>query len=216
MASRQIGINEVETALRDWNVNLPTGSIIGPQRAFTLQATGQLMSAAAYRSLIVAYRNGSPVRLEELGNVIDSVEDDKTASWFYNAKGSTARHRAGHPAPARHQYHRGDRRHQAAAAAVPGRAAAVGPHEHPLRPVRHHPGVLPRRAVHHGADARAGRHGDLPVPAQRLRHHHPQPGAAVLDRRHLRRDVPAGLQPGQPLDDGADPVASASWWTTPS
>ena len=47
LASRQIGINEVETALKSWNVNLPTGTIIGPQRAFTLQATGQLMSADA-------------------------------------------------------------------------------------------------------------------------------------------------------------------------
>jgi HAE1 family hydrophobic/amphiphilic exporter-1 len=88
LASRQIGINEVQTALSGWNVNLPTGSIIGPQRAFTLQATGQLMSAAQYRPLIVAYRNGSPVRLEELGNVIDSVEDDKTASWFYTKLGT--------------------------------------------------------------------------------------------------------------------------------
>jgi hydrophobic/amphiphilic exporter-1 (mainly G- bacteria), HAE1 family len=88
LASRQIGINEVQTALSGWNVNLPTGSIIGPQRAFTLQATGQLMSAAQYRPLIVAYRNGSPVRLEQLGSVIDSVEDDKTASWFYTKQGS--------------------------------------------------------------------------------------------------------------------------------
>src|SRR6202048_1370657 len=83
LASRQIGINEVETALKNWNVNLPTGAIIGPQRAFTLQATGQLMNAAQYRPVVVAYRKGSPVRLEELGSVIDSVEDDKTASWFY-------------------------------------------------------------------------------------------------------------------------------------
>ncbi len=88
LASRQIGINEVQNALSSWNVNLPTGSIIGPQRAFTLQATGQLMSAAQYRPLIVAYRNGSPVRLEQLGNVIDSVEDDKTASWFYTKQGT--------------------------------------------------------------------------------------------------------------------------------
>ncbi len=87
MAARQIGINEVETALRNWNVNLPIGSIIGPHRAFTLQASGQLMSAHAYRPLIVAYRKGSPVRLEELGDVIDSVEDDKTASWFYTPNG---------------------------------------------------------------------------------------------------------------------------------
>jgi HAE1 family hydrophobic/amphiphilic exporter-1 len=88
LAARQVGINEVETALKAWNVNLPTGSIIGPQRAFTLQATGQLMSAAQYRPLIVSYRKGSPVRLEELGTIIDSVEDDKTASWFYSRRGS--------------------------------------------------------------------------------------------------------------------------------
>jgi HAE1 family hydrophobic/amphiphilic exporter-1 len=83
MAARQIGINEIEAGLRSWNVNLPTGTIMGPQRAFTLQATGQLMSADAYKGLIVAYRQGSPVRLQELGTIIDSVEDDKTASWFY-------------------------------------------------------------------------------------------------------------------------------------
>ncbi len=83
LASHQVGINEVETALKAWNVNLPTGQITGPQRAFTLQASGQLMSAAQYRPLIVAYRSGAPVRLQDLGSVIDSVEDDKTESWLY-------------------------------------------------------------------------------------------------------------------------------------
>jgi len=87
MASHQVGLNEVEAALKAWNVNLPAGQITGPQRAFTLQASGQLMTAAAYRPLIVSYRNGSPVRLEELGQVIDGVEDDKTASWFYTPAG---------------------------------------------------------------------------------------------------------------------------------
>jgi HAE1 family hydrophobic/amphiphilic exporter-1 len=87
MASRQIGINEVEQALRSWNVNLPTGTINGPQRAFTLQASGQLMNAAAYKSIIVAYRKGSPVRLEELGTLADSVEDERTASWFCRESG---------------------------------------------------------------------------------------------------------------------------------
>src|SRR6266496_3334832 len=52
LASRQIGINEVESALKNWNVNLPTGAIVGPQRSFTLMASGQLTSAAAYRSLV--------------------------------------------------------------------------------------------------------------------------------------------------------------------
>src|SRR5262249_55534571 len=65
LAAWQVGINEIENALKSWNVNLPIGSIIGPQRSFTLQASGQLMNAAQYRPLIVAYRNGSPIRLEE-------------------------------------------------------------------------------------------------------------------------------------------------------
>jgi hydrophobic/amphiphilic exporter-1 (mainly G- bacteria), HAE1 family len=87
LASRQIGINEVETALRNWNVNVPTGTIVGPHRAYTLQATGQLMNAEQYKSMVVTYRNGAPVRLQDLGNVIDGVEDERTASWFFDKEG---------------------------------------------------------------------------------------------------------------------------------
>src|SRR5437879_1282864 len=75
LAAHKVGINEIETALRNWNVNLPTGQITGPQRAFTLQTSGQLTSADAYKSLVVAYRNGLPVRLQELGDLTDGVED---------------------------------------------------------------------------------------------------------------------------------------------
>jgi len=86
LASRGIGIDEVTNAIERGNVNLPTGTLYGPDKAFTVQATGQLYNAAAYRPLIVAYRNGSPVRLEELGRVVDSVENDKVASWYNNAR----------------------------------------------------------------------------------------------------------------------------------
>ncbi len=75
------------SALKNWNVNLPTGTINGPRRAFTLQASGQLMTADAYKPVIIAYRNNTPVRLEELGTLTDSVEDDKTASWYYTKQG---------------------------------------------------------------------------------------------------------------------------------
>ncbi|MCE5307962.1 MAG: efflux RND transporter permease subunit [Acidobacteriales bacterium] len=87
LASRQVGINEIETALSSWNVNLPTGTINGPQRAFTLQASGQLVTADAYKPLVVSYRNNSPIRLEELGEVHDGVEDERTASWHMNKRG---------------------------------------------------------------------------------------------------------------------------------
>src|SRR5579864_8143088 len=83
LASHGVGLNEVETALQAWNVNLPTGQITGPQRSFTLMASGQLTSADQYKSLVVAYRNGNPVRLQDLGVLKDSVEDDKNASWYY-------------------------------------------------------------------------------------------------------------------------------------
>jgi HAE1 family hydrophobic/amphiphilic exporter-1 len=86
LAARGIAIDEVEAALEKGNVNTPTGTLWGPRQSYTLQATGQLMTAAAYRPLIVAYRNGRPVRLEELGRVIDSVENDKVAGWFNDAR----------------------------------------------------------------------------------------------------------------------------------
>ncbi|PYR60998.1 MAG: acriflavine resistance protein B [Acidobacteria bacterium] len=83
LAARQIGINEVETALRVWNVNVPAGNIIGPHTAFTLQATGQLANADEFKRVIVTYRGGAPVRLEEVASVVDGPEDPHTASWFY-------------------------------------------------------------------------------------------------------------------------------------
>ena len=82
LTTRGIGIDEVEQALTRSNVNLPTGTLYGAHQMFNVQATGQLTNAAAFRPLIVAYRNGSPVRLQELGRVIDSVQTDKVASWY--------------------------------------------------------------------------------------------------------------------------------------
>ena len=82
LVSRGIGINEVNAAVQNANVNLPTGVLFGPMTAFTVQANGQLKDAAAYRPVVVAYRNGSPVRLGDLGRVIDGVENDKAAAWY--------------------------------------------------------------------------------------------------------------------------------------
>jgi HAE1 family hydrophobic/amphiphilic exporter-1 len=86
LASRGLGINEVGDAVKNANVNIPTGTLYGPQQAFTVQATGQLTTAAQYRPLIVAYRGGKPVRLEELGQALNSVENDKIASWYKNSR----------------------------------------------------------------------------------------------------------------------------------
>jgi HAE1 family hydrophobic/amphiphilic exporter-1 len=82
LVARGIGVDEVQSAIQRGNVNLPTGTLYGSKQSFTVQSNGQLFNAAAFRPLIVAYRNGNPVRLGELGNVIDSVENDKNISWF--------------------------------------------------------------------------------------------------------------------------------------
>ena len=87
LASRGIGINEVQQAISQANVNLPTGTLYGKNRLFAVQANGQLFDAAAFRPLIVTYRNGSPIHLEQLGRVIDSVENDKVAAWFKDKRG---------------------------------------------------------------------------------------------------------------------------------
>jgi HAE1 family hydrophobic/amphiphilic exporter-1 len=87
LAARGVGINEVEQAVAQANVNLPTGTLYGKDRMFAVQATGQLQDAAAFRPVIVTYRNGSPVRLQELGRIVDSVQNDKVAAWFKGKRG---------------------------------------------------------------------------------------------------------------------------------
>ncbi|MGC8916782.1 MAG: efflux RND transporter permease subunit [Thermoanaerobaculum sp.] len=86
LAAHGLGLDEVTQAVRQANVNLPTGTIWGASKAYTVQAKGQLLSAEAYRPIIVAYRNGRPIRVEALGRVMDSVENDKTAAWFVDSR----------------------------------------------------------------------------------------------------------------------------------
>jgi HAE1 family hydrophobic/amphiphilic exporter-1 len=88
LAARRIGIDEVQAALQKHNVNQPTGTLWGRSQAYTVRANGQLMTAQEFGDMIVAYRNGSPVRLKELGDVINSVQNDKSAMWTWHAAGS--------------------------------------------------------------------------------------------------------------------------------
>jgi hydrophobic/amphiphilic exporter-1 (mainly G- bacteria), HAE1 family len=90
LTSRKIGLDEVAAALNNWNVNLPTGGLQGAKQAFTIQATGQLYDANAFKPLIVAYRGGAPVRLQDIAVISNSVENDKIAAW-YNTKGVSTR-----------------------------------------------------------------------------------------------------------------------------
>jgi HAE1 family hydrophobic/amphiphilic exporter-1 len=86
LAMRGIGVRTVAQAVQGANVNLPTGVLYGPDKAFTLKADGQLTKASAYGPIVVAYRNGSPVRLQEVAHVFDSVENNKTAAWVVDER----------------------------------------------------------------------------------------------------------------------------------
>ena len=87
LASRGIGIDEVADAIAHQNTNLPTGVLYGAQRAWTVESDGQLPNAATFGPMVVTYRNGAPVRLNEIGRVIDSVQNDKLAAWFNDTRG---------------------------------------------------------------------------------------------------------------------------------
>jgi HAE1 family hydrophobic/amphiphilic exporter-1 len=82
LAARRIGIDEVARAVENGNVNLPTGVLWGTDKAYSVESQGQLENAADFGALVVAYRDGAPVRLADLGRVIDSVQDTKRASWY--------------------------------------------------------------------------------------------------------------------------------------
>ncbi len=85
-AARGISLEDVRTAVSRANSSTPVGTLNGPKQDVALQASGQMDKAADYRHVIVAWRNGSPVRLDEIAKVYDSVENDKTATWFNGAR----------------------------------------------------------------------------------------------------------------------------------
>ncbi|HEV8218563.1 MAG TPA: efflux RND transporter permease subunit, partial [Gemmatimonadaceae bacterium] len=86
LATRNIALEDVASAIQQQNVNMPTGVLNGPRTALTVQATGQLENAGQFSDVIVAYRNGAPVHLDEIGRITDDVQNNKTASWFNGAR----------------------------------------------------------------------------------------------------------------------------------
>src|SRR5713226_8849814 len=89
LADRGIGVDDVDAAVRNGNPNTPTGNLYGKYSNLTLKTNGQLNNAHDFQSLIVAYRNGAPVRLDQIANVIDSVENTRVASWFNGRRSVT-------------------------------------------------------------------------------------------------------------------------------
>jgi hydrophobic/amphiphilic exporter-1 (mainly G- bacteria), HAE1 family len=89
LSSRGIPISAVSDAVQSSNVNLPTGILYGPLKSATVMASGQLTNAAEFGNLIVSYKGGSPVRLKDVADVTDDVQNNKVASWFQGRRNIT-------------------------------------------------------------------------------------------------------------------------------
>ena len=205
LAARGIGIDEVAARRPAARTSTcPPARSTARTRRFTVQATGQLMRG---RGLPAADRRlpQRPARAPRASSARPSTASRTTRPPPGTCNDSAAVHHPGHPAPARHQHRRGGRRRQGAAAQLPEPAAGLG---HRCTSSTTAPSPSATRSTTCKFTLLLtlvpGRAGHLPLPAQPLGHDHPQPGAADVHHRHLRRHVPAGLQPRQPVADGAD------------
>jgi len=87
LVTRNVGFDDIENAIKGGNTNLPTGSLSGPSKEMTIKTTGNLSSAHGYNNIVIAWRNGAPVRIKDVGQAIDDVEQDKVSTWFGNEQG---------------------------------------------------------------------------------------------------------------------------------
>ncbi|MGH8401171.1 MAG: efflux RND transporter permease subunit, partial [Gammaproteobacteria bacterium] len=84
LAARKLSLNQVATAIQNGNTNLPSGTLYGAAQTYTVKADGQLRNAAAYNNLIVAYQNGAPVHLSDVGTAVDGIEEDKRLTQYFD------------------------------------------------------------------------------------------------------------------------------------
>jgi HAE1 family hydrophobic/amphiphilic exporter-1 len=87
MAARGIGIDQVQTAVANGNVDLPTGTLYGDKRTYNVMVDGQFEAARPFGKLIVSYQNGAPVRLSDIGHVYDGIQNDQHIAWFNGERG---------------------------------------------------------------------------------------------------------------------------------
>ena len=182
-----IGLEDIRAALASANANSPKGAIEDDDHHYQIYANDQASHAAQYRDLVIAYRNGAPVRLADVAEVVDSVEDLRNAG-LVNGKPGVA---VDPVSPAGREHHPG-RRRRSSRAASPDRLAAGRRRPHRRRrSVEDHPAVAARHREDAGDRGRAGHSGGVRVPAQRAGGGDPERRGADLDHRLVRRDVSA-------------------------
>ena len=131
LASRGLGFEDVRNALTATTLDRPKGNLEGAHQTYTLDTNDQLFNAAAYNNVIIAYRNGAPVRVKDVGKAIDSVQNARTGAWYFDTKAEGL----ADPAPGRRQHDPAGRHDQGDGSPDHGIVPAFGPCRARLRPL---------------------------------------------------------------------------------
>ena len=200
LAGHGLSLEDVRAALASSTANQPKGTLTGANVTYNIAATDQLLGADAYRQLIVSSQNGATIRLGDVANVFDDVENNRLAGWIDGERcvlmiirrqpGANILSTIEGVKKALPFLQRVD---------LAGHRRAGRRRSH-----HHHPRLGPRRRADADPERPPGDGRGLRLPAQRARHRHPPHRRAAVAGRDLRRHVPARLQHRQPVADGAD------------
>ena len=211
LAARGIGIDKLASAAAAANVNQATGDLNSATDAAIIHTGGQLDTAAAFRNQIIAYSNGGAVRMGDVANVIDSVDNLRNGGWYLDKPSIQLAVQRQPGANAIDVVNRV----KAVLPSVPSHSAPQRQSCDPSRSQRNHPRLGPQCARNAVDCRRAGSGRDLPVPAPGLGNHHSGAGIAHRGGRHICGHDGVRIQSRQAFADGADPVGSVSWSMTP-
>ena len=185
LSSYGINLEDLRTALTQASVNAAKGNFDGPRQDYQIDANDQLVTSHDYRER----RRRLPQRRAGHAHRRGADRQRHREQQSSRLDESDAGRDPERAAPARRQHHQRGQEHQGAAAAAPGQSARRHSGHDAHRSDHRHQSLDFRRRVRAAADHRAGRAGDLPVPAQPLRHHHPERRGAAVAGRHVRGDV---------------------------
>ena len=200
LAGLGLTLDDVRKAIGGATLDAPKGTLNGPNQSVVLNTTDQLLTAAAYRDMVVAYRNNAPIRLADIGTVVDAPEDVYEGAWL-NGQRAIILDVAQQPGSNVVKTIQNIKRK---IPELPGRAACRGRTASGGRSHADHSCLGQRRADDDADLHRPRGDGDLRLPAQCLGDADPEPDHSAVPDRDLRGHVSPGLQPRQPVPDGPD------------
>ncbi len=195
LASRGLGFEDVRNALVATTLDRPKGTLEGAHQTYTFDTNDQLFDAAAYDNVIIAYRNGAPVRVKDVGRAVELGAKRPHRRLVFRHQGGGP----GDPAPSRRQHDRAGRHDQGDGSAHHGIVPAFGQSRPGVRPLARYPRGGARCAVYDDDDDRTRHPRHLFVFADLVGDDHPERRGAAVAAGDLCRDVCGGLQPRQHL-----------------